>query len=246
MPSPVAAARIDSSNPLWNDAAARGGELAQLSLEEDSVSWEFVGTRGIIATALYALAHRDGITVAEVGLDALAWPLFQREDFLELATSELVAAGHNIERLAPAAPSEPEWLADPVLAQWQWLNRYWKTREDVPRGQVWDGLPRGVARGLRWPAIDVCLLWAGNAVGGALAAERGALERRTPVAIIGGEFAGQRGFIESAAWKLDQRRRMVAPGAPAGYMINLGGQHRYRVERVLVEHLTVESGQPGM
>jgi hypothetical protein len=35
------------------------------------VSWEWVGARGVIATAVYCLAHLDRIAVADVGHDSL-------------------------------------------------------------------------------------------------------------------------------------------------------------------------------
>lgn len=229
---------VVTDNPVWNAVMQRGGELTRLSIAPgDTGSWDFVATRGIIATALYAIAHRDGVSAPQIGLDVLAGPLFQRTDFLELVTEQLAAAGHAFDRLD---------AADPVSEAWAWLNRYWPTREDMPPGQrAWDGLGRGIARGLRWPAIDVCLRWAASAVDRALSTERGALPRRTPVLVTEGEFSGARGFIESAAWRIDPTTKIVEPGPPVGYLINLGEQHGFRTERLLLTQFEpTEGGSP--
>uniref|UniRef100_UPI003F493E51 hypothetical protein n=1 Tax=Amycolatopsis sp. CA-096443 TaxID=3239919 RepID=UPI003F493E51 len=237
--SSVTVEQIVSSDPVWNAAAARGGALAKRVFVGKGVTWEFVGTRGILATALYALAWRNDTDPDAVGVGELAWPLLQHERFLDLATSELVAAGHDIQ--APYVPGEVGWLDDPLLVQWQWLTRYWKTDQDRCTGTLWDGLHREVGRGLRWSAIDVCLMWAGRAVDRVLADAHGALPRRTPVVITAGEHAGLHATVEAAIWNVDDRRRVVLPEPPDAYMINLGAQHGSRCEQIRVEDFTIEA-----
>ncbi|MCK2240090.1 MULTISPECIES: dirigent protein [unclassified Crossiella] len=215
-----------TDNPLWNQALGRGGELTQLSVTVSTgASWDYVATRGVIATALYALAVRGQCAVSTVGLDALAYPLWERTDYLDLVTAQMAAAGHRFDQPDPT---------DPVSQAWAWLNRYWPTRDDLPEGMpAWDGLARGIALGLRRTAIDICLFWAAAAVGRALEAERGAVPRRTPVVVNTGEFAGARGFVESTVWPVNAATMIVEPGLPLAYMINLGKAHGSQAEQLL-------------
>jgi hypothetical protein len=59
--------------------------------------------------------------------------------------------------------------------------------------------------------------------------------------VTGGEFAGERGRLERAAWHMNASLDLVDPGPPGGYMVNLGRvPDTERVERVLAEHLVPE------
>jgi hypothetical protein len=261
MPSPVAAERIESRNAVWNAATARGGELASLALV-GGVSWEWVATRGIIGTAVYCLAHRDGVAVANVGLDSLLFVLTDPVDYLRLVTTQLPEAGHDI--TAPEtlrvpddpndakgdADSDTDWDRDPVVAQWRWLNRRWPAEEDTDdqglHVRVWDGLPRRMARGAHLPAIDVCVDWAANAVSRALAAERGALEHKTTVLVTGGPYAGLHGHIAGPNWSFDVLREIVEPGLPVTYRVILRPAHGSRIlAPVLADHLATGDDESG-
>src|SRR5262245_10334672 len=136
MPSPVAAERIESRNVVWNAAAGRGGELARLVeaiRPASGVSWEWVGTRGVIATALYCLAHRDQVAVTDIGHDSVLFWLSHPVEYLRLVTTRLPAAGHDIGGSVVGQPvgsdGEADWARDPVVAQWRWLTRPWPASE---------------------------------------------------------------------------------------------------------------------
>lgn len=197
----------------YGAALSRSEELV-LAVHADNVagrwSWEGTAMRDLVACSLYAVGLRDHTSVAEVPLGRVVVPLFGRDVFEVLVRTELTAAGHQLDRADPS---------DLVSVRWAWLQRRWDP--DAPIGQRWDGLPRGIARGLPDPAIAVCLSWAGDVVDRALATERRALQRRSRVRVTRGAFAGQTGMVETPAWLITGDARAVEPGPPGGYMIRL-------------------------
>ncbi|MDG4795216.1 hypothetical protein [Micromonospora sp. WMMD1082] len=219
----AAAAKADHAGAgSWSDALVLGGDLARLSVPwGTAASWDWVATRGIIAVALHAVACRDEVPVAAVPLGQLIVPLLDEDRFVTLVTTVLAA------QLGDAA--------NPVSAQWAWLRRPWDP--DAPPGKRWDGLTRGIGRGLRDPAVDVCLLWAGAAVEQAMLNERGGLHRGTRVTVSGGEHGGRVGVVEGAAWQVDPPGTAVVAGPPDAYMINFGAELGYRPVRVPAEYL---------
>lgn len=222
---------------LSHDAALRRAEELVLAAHLENArgrwSWEGTAMRDLVALALYATGLRDRTPADETPLGRVLVPLFDQADFEQLVRAELTAAGHRLGAADSAEPADP---ADPVSVRWAWLHRRWDP--DAPIGQRWDGLPRGVARGLPDPAIEICLSWAGGVVDRALAAERGALDRRTRVRIISGEFAGQSGTVETPAWLLTPAGDAVEPGPPAGYMVRLDRPDGIGdVERILAADL---------
>lgn len=216
---------------LSYDAALRRSEELVVAAHPDNTpsnwSWEGTAMRDLVAFALYALGLRDHIGVAEVPLGRVVVPLFGRDAFEDLVRTELTAAGHQLDRAGSA---------DPLSIRWAWLQRSWDP--EAPIGQRWDGLPRGIARGLPDPAIVVCLSWAGGVVDRALASERGALHRRARVRVTRGAFAGQTGTVETPAWLITTDGDAVEPGPPGGYMVCLDRPDEVGpVERILAIEL---------
>ncbi|WP_030019363.1 hypothetical protein [Streptomyces monomycini] len=89
------------------------------------------------------------------------------------------------------------------------------------RPQRWDGMTRGIGRGLRGAAVDIATGSAARAVSAALAAERPGLAPHTRVRILAGPHAGRNGHVRSAAWLLDDAACDVVPGRePPGYEVS--------------------------
>ncbi|WP_067665954.1 hypothetical protein [Nocardia miyunensis] len=193
----------------------------------------------MLAITLYALALRDQQPIPEVTLSRILVPLLDRDDFLAQA-KVLSAAGHDLDTDTAAGSDTGE---DPVAQQWKWLLRTWDPQETP--GARWDGMTRGIARGLADPAIDVLHSWARGAVEVPLVAQRGGLAHRTTVEVTTGPHAGVVGHVEVAVFeRAADDRHDLAPGPPARYGVNLGSDHGFRIELIAAEHISVIESHP--
>jgi hypothetical protein len=228
---------VSSEHNLWAAAFARADGLAAARFGprgDKQQNWDHHGVRGMLAVTIYAVALRNEQPVADVGLSRILVPLLDRDDFLAQA-HVLAAAGHDL--------NTRTYSADPVVRQWKWLLRTWDP--DAAPGTRWDGMTRGIARGLPDPAIDVLYGWARSAVEAPLVHERGGIARRTTVEITAGPHAGVMGRVEGAVFDhADGDRDDLAPGPPPRYGINLGAEHGFRIELVPAEHISVIEPQP--
>lgn len=214
----------------WCQALARATPLAARlggAEEIDENNWDEVAIRDIIAVTLRALAARGHVPVAEVGWDAVLWQL-QDADRLRALVDPLASA--------EPAPSEPEGFA----ARWAWLEQVWNphapfkahlaelTQARYPFSAVhgdpvearWDGMTRGIARGLPDPALEICLLHAAGAVGRQLLTACCGLADYTRVAVTGGQYGGDAGYVRGPVWELDDAHETVAT-PPYGYEVSL-------------------------
>ncbi|MET9265261.1 helix-turn-helix transcriptional regulator [Amycolatopsis sp. NPDC004079] len=221
--------RTVAEEPSWDSVLARAGELAPLSLGGPSgaETWDLKATRGIIAIDLYIAARASQVAPAQVPLGDLLPPLMTTPEVFAVHTATtLTACGHELVEDA---------RRDPVAAQWDWLVKEWDPH--APAGYRWDGLSRGIARGTRRPAIEVCLGWAAAAVSAALAAERGAWASRTRVRVTGGRFGGEVLCLEHPVWQRTPAGTSIVPGPPTEYTVNLGEKHGFRCEAIATTHL---------
>lgn len=226
----------------WYAALARAGALIEAGLPPQP-SWEATAERGILAVGFYALAQRVAMgeetaarPVREIDLSELLVALFERETYVQCVLDGLHRAGHATDAADGCAPN-PADEPDPVAACWRWLTRTWPAPTDgklVPR---WGGLPRGRARGLHLPAVDVCLAGAANTVDNALLTERGALQHRRHVLVTDGDVAVT-GQIDCGAWEQEQGR--ITEGPPAGYRVRLPDRGE---QLIAAEH--VQATEPG-
>lgn len=232
--------RVTSEHDVWAAALARAERLTEQMFrlpgpeQGEREDWDHYGVRGMLAIAIYATALRTEQPVTDVPLGRILVPLLDRDDFLAQA-HVLTRAGHDL-----GNDTNPGAVADPVVQQWKWLLRTWDP--DAEPGARWDGMTRGIARGLPDPAIDVLYGWARGAVEDPLARERGAISARTPVEITAGEYAGVVGRIEG--FDYDRAEGDLVPGPPSRYSVNLGAAHGFRVEMIRAEHLSVIEQAP--
>lgn len=126
----------------WDAACTRAERLTAAD-QPVRVSWDAEGVRGILAVVLAAL-----------GPDArpalLIWHLGQGPAHVR----ELAAAvvGHELAAATNIDPATVD-MDLPHIATWVWLTRTW------PPNGPW-GRPRGIARGLPDPAVDILTEWA--------------------------------------------------------------------------------------
>ncbi|WP_125808934.1 hypothetical protein [Actinoplanes sp. ATCC 53533] len=165
-----------------------------------------MAVRGLIAVAVLGAAHRAGTDPDEVPLSVVLAGLLSIERLTALAKH---ATGDS-----PASVARHDGSA---AEMWAWLNRRWSTDAE---GR-WDGLPRGIARGLPDPAIDVCLQWAASAVAKQVEEDRDALQRRQRVVITAGPHTDRPGTIESAAWRVTGTEDDLLPGPPEAYLVTI-------------------------
>lgn len=231
-----------SEHDLWAEALDRADVLAAASLGwrgprgDEQPNWDHHGVRGMLAVTIYALALRDHQPVTDVALSAILVPLLDRDDFLAQA-GILADAGHDLDTSAECVE------VDPVARQWRWLMRAWDP--DAGPGVRWDGMTRGIARGLPDPAIDVLYGWARAAVEVTLVGERGGIARGTAVEVTAGPHTGVVGRVEAAAFdRADDDRGDLAPGPPAGYGVNFGAGHGIGIQLVPAEHVSVIESHP--
>jgi hypothetical protein len=214
----------------WRQALARATPVAARrggAEEIDENDWDEVAIRDIIAVTLCALAAHGHLPVAEVGWDAVLWQL-QDADRLRALVDPLASA--------EPVPSEPEGFA----ARWAWLERVWDPHAPfkahladltqarysfsaVPGDPVeprWDGMTRSIARGLPDPALEICLLHAAGAVGRRLLTACCGLADYTRVAVTGGQYGGDAGYVRGPVWELDDAHETVAT-PPYGYEVSL-------------------------
>ena len=227
----------------WDAAVSRAEGLTAQALrmpgprEGEQPNWDHFGVRGLLSVAIYATAVRDRLAVQDVGLGRILVPLQHRDVFLGQAKI-LRTAGHDLN----TGTDTGAYAADPVVRQWKWLLRTWDP-DAAPRIR-WDGMTRGIARGLREPALDVLHGWARAGVDRALTAERGGIGPRTTVRVTAGPYENLVGRVESGDYDLDANNPLdLAPGL-ARYAVNLGAAHSYRVELVAAEHITMIEPQP--
>ena len=227
----------------WVMALSRADGLTAHALripaprDDEQPNWDHVGVKGMLAVTIYATAIRDQLAVEDVGLGAILVPLLYREVFLAQAKI-LHGAGHDL----ATGTDSGAYAADPVVRQWKWLLRTWDP-DAAPRDR-WDGMTRGIARGLPDPAIDVLCGWARGGVDRALTAERGGIERRTTVRVTASPYENLVGRVEGSDYDLDADNPLdLAPGLPR-YAVNLGADHGYRIELIAAEHITMIEPQP--
>ncbi|MFJ4651121.1 hypothetical protein ACIP5Y_07585 [Nocardia sp. NPDC088792] len=222
---------MSSDDDRWARAYDRAEKLtaAKLGPEGDGrADWDHHGVRAMLAITLYAVSLRDDLDASEVTLSRLLVPLLDRDEFQAQAAT-LTTAGHDLNRSAECA--------DPVVQQWHWLHRTWDP--SVPPATRWDGMTRGIARGLPDPAIDVLHGWARSAITTPLAQERNAFPHRTTVTITAGPHRGGVGRVEGHDYDRDPTDpHDLAPGPPPRYAINLGADHGYHTELIAAEHLS--------
>ncbi|MFF4607915.1 hypothetical protein ACFY12_34905 [Streptomyces sp. NPDC001339] len=115
----------------------------------------------------------------------------------------------------------------PHIATWVWLTRTW------PPGGPW-GMPRGVARGLPDPAVDLLTEWALRAAKTELDRVRGALNRGALMRITAGQHDGQLAVVLASAWRFDDEKKTVVDGPPPGYEVQLLGPESESERRVVV------------
>jgi hypothetical protein len=206
----------------WRAAVARAGTVAARSGAVDENSWDEVAIRDIIAVTLHALASRGRTPVAEVGWDVVLWQLNDADRVRALV--DLIAS------------DEPAGLAE----RWAWLERVWNphapfrahmadlSRARSPMSAVpgddveprWGGMTRGIARGLPDPALEIGLLHAAGAVGRELLTACSGLAHYARVAVIGGQYKGDAGYVRGPVWELDDERETVTT-PPCGYEVSL-------------------------
>jgi hypothetical protein len=138
---------MSTQTDRWTVALDRASVLAATVVPGGEGHWDFVAVRGVLAVTIYALAVRDSWEPRAVPLDDVAEVLEDRDSYLTLA-DVLTAGGHALD----------DTTGDPVAAQWSWLLRHWDP--GAPPHLRWDGLTRGIGRGLPDPAIDVVNSWA--------------------------------------------------------------------------------------
>ncbi len=145
----------------WEQAYARAGELAALDQPVVDDSWDCTGVRGILAIALTSLSEsaKDPVQTGDLLSHLEAGPAAVRR----LAA---VLLGDDLAHATDIDPATVD-MNDPVVGAWVWLTRSW------PADGPWDGMSRGVARGLTAPALDILTGWAARAALTGLHAERG-------------------------------------------------------------------------
>ena len=123
---------------------------------------------------------------------------------------------------------------DPVGVQWAWLTRSWTPEHELPapgnplrqRYNAWDGLPRGIARGLPDPAVSI-LQEAAYAIALSRLGEHctrlyATLPAGTPVDILEGPYAGAAGVVHSPCWVQDPNPAVLCyTEQPVGYAVRL-------------------------
>lgn len=225
------------ASDTWDAAVRRATDVtaAHTVGGMDENCWDDVAIRGILAITLYALHRRDGHPVEAVSWQRVLWQLRDDQRVMELATSVLPGAGHDLARTA--APG------DPVADCWMWLTRTWnphapripvaEKRRAVPAVAVpsdlaelpqstelrWGGMTRGIGAGLPDPALEVCTDWAADVVQRAITADSYGHHRHDRVAVIAGAHAGRRGYVVESGWHFDDATETVQ--GPAGYVLDL-------------------------
>lgn len=200
---------------MWAVALRRAEVLTDRVVIPGTVtSWDHVAVRGILAVAVAGCAVRDNQPAEQITWPAVLAALLTDGRLEELASHAIAA---EVDPLAPQESTIPGGGDSTPGMQWRWLTRRWDP--DAPHRR-WDGLPRGIARGLPDSAVEVCHGWAVNAVSRAVEEERGALPRRQPVQILCGQLAGARGWVEGPAWYLDPSGDL-APGPPKAYRLGV-------------------------
>jgi hypothetical protein len=227
---------VGATAGAWGDAVSRAGAATHRTrpggLREDS--WDDVAIRDILAMALYALHLREGLPVDEVPWESALWHLRDDRRLIALVEAELPRAGHHLVPVNDAGGS-----TDPVTLRWIWLNRTWdptapsspfngpsSSPNDLPctpaepsPGPRWDGMTRGIGRGLPDPAVEICTHWAAGVIEDTLAADGRALDTHQRVRVTSGPLADQSGYVRQTSWTFDDDARIVT--GPAGYVVDL-------------------------
>jgi hypothetical protein len=176
----------------------------------DESCWDDVAIRDLIAAVLYSLHRRDLTAVGKVALRDALWHLDSDQRITQLVEPEV------------AGVSDPA-----VIDRWSWLTRTWNPTAPawIAAGRAadveprWGGLSRGIACGLPDPAIEICALWAAEAVAAALVAESHGLPRYQRVRVTGGPYEGEHGYVVGQSWLDDDDAQTVT--GPHAYDVDL-------------------------
>ncbi|MFB7630475.1 hypothetical protein ACFC0M_05930 [Streptomyces sp. NPDC056149] len=166
--------------------------MAQLPMTE--LAWEDVGVRRLMAVVLTAL----GTERLDTG--HLVWHLAQGPEHLRQVASRLVG-----DELAEATDIDPDSVdrGEPGLAAWVWLTRTW------PADGPWDGMPRGVAPGLTFPAVEVLSVHAVHVALAAHTREQGGHGRGELVVALEGPYSGRVATVQTPSWQVDDEHQTV-------------------------------------